>query len=429
MKFSELEQGLHNGTFDKELAELYGNADMEIMRQKTRFLEAVKEFSELYPDRNEIEVYSAPGRTEIGGNHTDHQCGCVLAAAVDLDVIAIAAFHNDGVIRLMSKGHSPDKIELNDLSVHAEERGTSAAIIRGIVSKFWDMGVKIGGFDAYTISNVPSGSGLSSSAAFETLLGTIIDRYYNSGKVGAVEIAKIGQYSENIYFGKKSGLMDQMASSVGGLVFIDFAHPDDPKIRKIPFGFENTEYVLYITNTRGSHAELIDDYASIPLEMSKVAAFFGETHLRNVSEKDFLAAIPELRSSCSDRAILRAAHFFGENRTAQDEAKALAKNDLEEFLRLVRRSGESSAKWLQNLCSCSSPAEQDISLGLWASEQILGNDCAARVHGGGFAGTIQAFVPLRSAKLYRNKMDRFFGEGSCRALKIRQFGGKQMFDI
>lgn len=220
-----------------------------------------------------------------------------------------------------------------------------------------------------------------------------------------------------------------MASSVGGFVFIDFAHPDDPKIRKIPFGFENTEYVLYITNTRGSHAELIDDYASIPLEMSKVAAFFGETHLRNVSEKDFLAAIPELRSSCSDRAILRAAHFFSENRTAQDEAKALAKNDLEEFLRLVRGSGESSAKWLQNLYSCSSPAEQGISLGLWASEQILGSDCAARVHGGGFAGTIQAFVPLKSAKIYRDKMNRLFGDGSCRALKIRQFGGKQMFDI
>ena len=299
-------------------------------------------------------------------------------------------------------------------------------MIRGIVSKFQEMGVTTGGFDAYTTSNVLGGSGLSSSAAFEVLIGTIIDQHDNEGKAGAVEIAKIGQYAENRYFGKKSGLMDQMVSSVGSFVFIDFEDTDHPKIEKLSCQFEDAGYVLCITDTKGSHADLTDDYVSIPAEMNLVAAQFGKNHLREVSEQDFLAALPTLRTSCSDRAIIRAAHFYGDNRRASEEAAALSENDFTRFLELVKESGDSSAKWLQNLYSCRKPSEQGITLGLWMSEQILGGKGASRVHGGGFAGTIQAFVPKEMEEPYCAKMDALFGSGSCQKLRIRTVGGVQV---
>ena len=330
------------------------------------------------------------------------------------------------MIRLQSAGYPQDYVELQDLSVHSEEKGTSAALIRGIVSRFQEMGVTTGGFDAYTTSNVLGGSGLSSSAAFEVLIGTIIDQHDNEGKAGAVEIAKIGQYAENRYFGKKSGLMDQMVSSVGSFVFIDFEDTDHPKIEKLSCQFEDAGYVLCITDTKGSHADLTDDYVSIPAEMNLVAAQFGKNHLREVSEQDFLAALPTLRTSCSDRAIIRAAHFYGDNRRASEEAAALSENDFARFLELVKESGDSSAKWLQNLYSCRKPSEQGITLGLWMSEQILGGKGASRVHGGGFAGTIQAFVPKEMEEQYCAKMDALFGSGSCQKLRIRTVGGVQV---
>ncbi|WP_298483963.1 galactokinase family protein [uncultured Ruminococcus sp.] len=386
-------------------------------------MNAVEKFKALYPNREEIYIYSAPGRTEIGGNHTDHQHGCVLAAAVDLDIIAVVAFHNEGVIRVQSAGYPQNYVDLNDLSVQKKEMGSSSALIRGIASGFHEMGVKISGFDAYTTSDVLSGSGLSSSAAFEVLIGTIIDSHYNRGKAGAVEIAKIGQYAENIYFGKKSGLMDQMVSSVGGLVSIDFHDTRKPAIKSFPYNFEKSGYCLCVTDTKGSHANLTDDYVAVRSEMESIASQFEKKFLRDVNENEFYSAIPQLREKCSDRAVMRAAHFFAENRRAVLEANALSEGNISCFLELVRQSGESSATLLQNLYSCSQPTQQEIPLGIMLSQRILGEKGAVRVHGGGFAGTIQAFVPAEKVNEYSQEMNRIFGDGSCYILRIRPVGG------
>lgn len=426
MKIAQFKKDISNGLYDDKFRELYGSSSEVIANQRNRYLRVAENFSRLFPEREDVSVFSAPGRTEVGGNHTDHQHGCILAASINLDTIAIVAFHQDGVIRFHSEGYPQNNVALNDLSIQETEKGTSAALIRGIVSRFHEMGAEIGGFDAYATSDVLGGSGLSSSAAFEVLVGTIIDNHYNAKKAGPVEIAKIGQYAENCYFGKKSGLMDQMVSSVGGFVFIDFEDTDHPKIEKVSCNFEDAGYLLCITDTKGSHADLTDDYTSIPSEMNLIARQFGEDYLRRVNEQDFIEALPTLRKTCSDRAILRAAHFFGDNRRAAEEAEALANNDFDKFLSLVNQSGESSAKWLQSLYSCHKPSEQGITLGLWMSEQILGDEGAFRVHGGGFAGTIQAFVPVHMAKNYCEKMNRLFGENSCQLLQIRAAGGIQI---
>ncbi len=423
MKPQDFTDRLNKGEFDAILKRLYGSTDAVIEKQKKRYTQAVNSFVKLYPNREDIYVYSAPGRTEIGGNHTDHQHGCVLAAAVNLDVISVTAFHNEGVIRLKSEGYPQDTVQLSDLSAQPEEKGKSSSIIRGIASRFAKIGVKIGGFDAYTTSDVLSGSGLSSSAAFENLIGTIIDKHYNNGAAGAVEIAKIGQYAENEYFGKSSGLMDQMVSSVGGFVFIDFQDTVNPVIESHRFNFEQAGYCICITDTKGSHADLTDDYVSIPVEMKHVAKQFGKEVLRDVDENDFYAAIPKLRSKCTDREILRAAHFFGENKRAKLEAEALEQGDIDKFFALVRSSADSSANLLQNLYSCKKPTEQGIPLAIMMSKRILGDNAAVRVHGGGFAGTVQAFVPLKKAEEYSNSMDELFGEESCYILRIRPVGG------
>ena len=411
---------LCSGNFDFILKTLYGESAVE--RQRNRYISAIEKFSEIFPEREDIYIFSAPGRTEIGGNHTDHQHGCVLAAAVDLDVIAVAAFHNEGVIRLKSAGHSPNHVNLSDLSVQKKEMGSSSALIRGIASRFHKMGVQTSGFDAYTTSDVLSGSGLSSSAAFEVLIGTIIDSHYNHGKAGAVEVAKIGQYAENVYFGKKSGLMDQMVSSVGGLVSIDFHNTENPEIKSFPYDFEASGYCLCVTDTKGSHANLTDDYVAVRSEMESIAAQFGEAFLRDVNENEFYSAIPQLREKCSDRAVMRAAHFFAENRRAVLEANALSEGNMNYFLALVRQSGESSANLLQNLYSCSHPTEQAIPLGIMLSQKLLGEKGAVRVHGGGFAGTIQAFVPVEKVNEYSQEMNRIFGDRSCYILRIRPVG-------
>ncbi len=423
MKPNEFIEDLLNGKYNETLEMLYGNDEAVISKQTKRYHNAVESFVQLYPERNEISVFSAPGRTEVGGNHTDHQHGCVLAAAVNLDIIAIVSFHNDNVIRLQSEGYPIDFVDLNDLKIQDNEKGKSTSLIRGIVSRFNELGVSVGGFDAYTTSDVLSGSGLSSSAAFEVLIGTIIDINYNNAKAGAIEIAKIGQYSENEYFGKKSGLMDQMVSSVGSFVFIDFEDTNNPKIEKLTCRFEDTGYLLCITDTKGSHADLTDDYVSVPAEMNCVAQQFGKSYLREVNEKEFYGAIAKLKGTCSDRAILRAAHFFGENKRAGFEAKALSENSMNDFLNLVKQSGNSSANLLQNLYSCNKPLEQGIPFGLFVSEFILDGEGASRVHGGGFAGTIQAFVPLEMKEAYESKMNEIFGDGSCHCLRIRPVGG------
>ena len=423
MNICEVLRGIENDEFLSIFGELYGTAEPEY--RKKRYIDAVKRFCELYPERRDIRIFSAPGRTEIGGNHTDHQHGCVLAAAVNLDIIAVAAFHEDGVIRVKSEGYDAFSVELNNVSERSGKTGT-AAIVSGIAARFIERGAKIGGFDLYCTSDVAVGSGLSSSAAFETLIGTIIDIYYNGGRAGAVEIAKIGQYAENVYFGKNSGLMDQMVSSVGGLVFIDFADTEKPVVESFSCDFEQLGYCICITDTKSSHADLTDDYSAIRSEMESVAAQFGEQYLRFLNESDFYREIPKLRETCSDRAINRAAHFFGENRRASDEAAALKAGDINGFLELVRKSGNSSANLLQNLYSCAQPTKQAIPLAIMLSQHFLGNKGAVRVHGGGFAGTIQAFVPVDFSEKYIAEMNRVFGEGACLNMRIRPVGGVEI---
>ena len=421
MEIQKAIQNIENGGFSAIFSRLYGEEN----EPKQRYISAVKRFAELYPERNDVRIFSASGRTEIGGNHTDHQHGCVLAAAVNLDIIAVAAFHEDGVIRVKSEGYEAFSVDLNSVSDKSGKTGT-AAILSGIAARFIERGAKIDGFDLYCTSEVAVGSGLSSSAAFETLIGTIIDINYNGGRAGAVEIAKIGQFAENIYFGKNSGLMDQMVSSVGGLVFIDFADTEKPVVESFSCDFERLGYCICVTDTKSSHADLTDDYSAIRSEMESVAAQFGKVYLRDVNENDFYAAISQLRKKCSDRAVLRAAHFFDESRRASEEAAALRNGDIKRFLELVNESGNSSAELLQNLFSCSNPTKQALTLCIMLSKKILGDNGAVRVHGGGFAGTIQAFVPLDFAEKYIFEMNRIFGEGSCVKIKIRPVGGVEI---
>ena len=426
MKINAFIDNINNGRLDHSLGVLYGTSRSVLELQRARYVNAIREFAKQFPEREDVRIFSAPGRSEIGGNHTDHQHGCALAAAVNLDAVAIVAFHNDGVIRVKSEGYGISEVSLSDLSVHEEEKGRSVAIIRGIASRFADMGVQIGGFDAYTVSDVLSGSGLSSSAAFETLIGTIIDVAYNDCHAGEIEIAKIGQYAENVYFGKGSGLLDQTVCSVGGFVFIDFLDTDDPYVEKYQFDFEAAGYNLCITDTKGSHSDLTDDYVAVPTEMKKVAAQFGKEYLREVDEHLFFRSISSLRGKCTDREIMRAVHYFKENRRAIDEAQALDNGDIDAFFRLYRLSAASSANLLQNLYSTKKPLEQGIPLAIMMSKLVLGDNAAVRVHGGGFAGTIQAFVPTYKTEEYARKMNALFGAGSCYVLRIRGVGGVEI---
>lgn len=414
-------QNIENGGFSAIFSRLYGEENAA----KQRYLGAVKRFAELYPSRNDVRIFSASGRTEIGGNHTDHQHGCVLAAAVNLDIIGVVSFHEDGVIRVKSEGYDAFSVDLNSVSDKSGKTGT-AAIVSGIAARFIERGAKIGGFDLYCTSEVAVGSGLSSSAAFETLIGTIIDINYNGGRAGAVEIAKIGQFAENVYFGKNSGLMDQMVSSVGGLVFIDFADTEKPVVESFSCDFERLGYCICVTDTKSSHADLTDDYSAIRSEMESVAKYFGEQHLRFVKESDFYREMPKLREKISDRAIIRAAHFFDENYRAKQESTVLQNGDIKRFLELVKESGNSSAVLLQNLFSCSNPTKQALTLGIMQSRKILRGKGAVRVHGGGFAGTIQAFVPTDKVNEYVSEMNRIFGNGSCYVLRIRSLGGVEI---
>lgn len=404
------------------LSELYGNDDAVIEKQQKRYEKAIRSFSEFFPSREDIKIYSAPGRTEIGGNHTDHQRGIVLAGAVNLDIIAIVAFHNDGVVRVKSEGYTLAKIEVGDMIPHKADDGTTA-LVKGVMSKFNDKGVTISGFDMYTTSDVICGGGISSSAAFETLIGTVINEHYNNSQASAFEIAQYGCFAENVFLGKSCGLLDQTVSSFGGLVSIDFNNIEAPVIEKIDFNFEKYEYTLCITDTKSSHENLTDDYIAIRREMKEVAEYFKCEVLSEVDEKRFYNTLPNLRKFCSDRAIMRAMHFFAETKRAKDEANALKEGDIDRFLKLVNESGISSGNLLQNLYSNNTPTKQAIPLALEVSKSILGNKGAVRVHGGGFAGTIQAFVPTDMVQEYMVGIERIFGDGACHQIKIRPAGG------
>ena len=419
MKLNEIK---NSEKLPRKLARLYGSCEDRLTYQKERYQKALDRFFEIFKGADEVEIFSAPGRTEIGGNHTDHQRGCALAAAVDLDIIAVVSFNDGGVIRVYSEGYGFSEVGLGKLSARDDEKGGFTALIRGVASRFFDMGVRVGGIDMYCTSDVLSGSGLSSSAAFETLLCAVINTKYNGGNADPIQMAKIGRYTENVYFGKGSGLLDQLACAVGGLAFIDFKDEEAPYVKKIDFDFDSAGYDLCITDTKGSHADLTDDYIAVPEEMKAVARYFGKEVLREVDEESFYKAIPDLYGVCSDRAILRAVHFFKENKRAFSEAKALEENDIERFLSLYRQSARSSSELLQNLYSTKKPESQGIPLALMMSRLALGDDAAVRVHGGGFAGTVQAFVKKEKTEEYIQKMDALFGKGSCRVLYIRPTG-------
>ena len=369
--------------------------------------------------------FSAPGRTEIGGNHTDHQQGRVLAAAVNLDTRAAVASNGSSTIRVQSEGYPLCAIDLADLAIQQAETGTTAALVRGVAARFMELGCSVGGFDAYVTSSVLPGSGLSSSAAFEVLMGTIINVLFFDNRASAPDIAAIGQYAENVYFGKPCGLMDQTASAVGGLVSIDFANPGAPKIRPVSFDFSSCGHALCIIDTGASHADLTDEYAAIPAEMRAVAAYFGKEVLSQVPEADLWAAIPALRRTCSDRAVLRSIHYYRENRRAAAQADALAHGDFHTFLSLVRESGQSSWTLLQNVTAPGS-REQSVALALALCEQILQGRGACRIHGGGFAGTVQAFVPLDLLDTFKMKIEAVLGDNACHVLSIRSAGGIEM---
>lgn len=403
-------------------AELYGNNSSVIERQQRRYEKAILAFGDQFPSRTEINIYSASGRTEIGGNHTDHQHGAVLAGAVDLDTLAVVAFHSEGIIRVKSEGYDLAVIRTDDIIPNANDDGTMA-IVKGIMAKFAENGIRVSGFDMYTTSDVICGGGISSSAAFETLIGTVINDHYNNGKASAFEIAQYGQFAENVFFGKSCGLLDQTVSSFGGLVSIDFKDISTPIVEKIYFDFEKYGYTLCITDTKSSHENLTEDYVAIRKEMKEVADYFECEVLSEVEERKFYDKLPDLRNSCSDRAIMRAMHFFAETKRAKSEADALKKGDIDRFLKLVNESGISSGNLLQNLFSAKTPTEQAIPLALVMSRAILGSKGAVRVHGGGFAGTIQAFVPSEMTETYKEGIERIFGEGSCHQMKIRPFGG------
>ena len=422
MKTTELKAALLGGAFDQRLTYVYGAAALEL--QKARYSAAVEEFEKLYGTDRDAALYSVAGRSELSGNHTDHNFGCVVAASIDLDIIAVAAPNADRVIRVKSEGFPEDMVALDSFTAPNPDRfGKSDALIAGMAAGFLKEGYAIGGFDAYTTSNVLKGSGISSSAAFEDMIGNILSHIYNNGGVDNVEIAKLAQYAENEFFGKPCGLMDQMACAVGGIIAIDFADPKSPIIEKVDFDITAAGYNLCIVNTGGNHADLTDDYASVPTEMKAIAAALGKKVLREVDEGELIAAIPTLRESLGDRAILRALHFFAENRRVALQKDALSHGDLEGFFSNVIASGRSSFCYLQNVYTTKNVAEQGLSLALCLAERLLADKTAAwRVHGGGFAGTVQAFVPSEFVEEFRTAMDAAFGEGRCMVLRIRPVG-------
>lgn len=405
------------------LQDIYKADDLKFQTER---YETAKETFKVLFGKNPNRVFSAPGRSEIGGNHTDHNCGKVLAAGVSLDVIAMVGEIDDCIISIKSEGYNMDSVNINELDPIADEENTSAALIRGIVKGFVNAGYKVGGFKAYTTSNVLKGSGLSSSAAFEVLICTILNGLFNDGKVQPDEIAKISQYAENVYFGKPSGLMDQTASAFGGFISIDFADSTYFTVDKIDYDFADSGYNLCIVDTKGNHADLTSEYAAIPVEMKSVAEYFGKNYLRSISKEDVLENINKLRRVCGDRAVLRALHFFDDNERVDKEAAALKNGDFDEFLKNIKESGESSFNYLQNIYANSNVKEQGLSIALYMAEDILGDEGACRVHGGGFAGTIQAFVPDSKLIEFKNKMERVFGDGTCYVLNIRPVGGVEV---
>ena len=425
MEYSDLETRLQAGAFDEMLDRLYGKNRREEARDRCAAVMAG--FAKTFESRAEA-LFSAPGRTELGGNHTDHQHGRVLAAGVDLDILAAAAPNQSGMIRIQSQGYPLIVVDLHELSPKAGEENTSAALIRGVAARMAALGCPLqnAGLDAYMVSSVPGGSGLSSSAAFEVLIGTMLNDLFWDGRCTPVEIAQIGQYAENVFFGKPCGLMDQTASSVGGVVAIDFADTAHPVVEQIGLDLTAQGYALCILDSGAGHADLTSEYAAITDELKAVCRCFGKEVLREVPEEDFLAALPQVRKAAGDRAVNRAFHIYAENRRAEAEAQALRDGDFDRFLALVRESGRSSAMYLQNVIPTGQTTAQELMVTIALCERILAGRGAVRVHGGGFGGTAQAFVPLDMLETFKEKTEAALGAGSCHVVTIRPVGGARL---
>ena len=422
-KYAHMISRLKTPEVIRQLNDIYGQREGMLVSQSMRYTRLLKKHEEIVNDPENVYMISAPGRTEIGGNHTDHNRGKVLAAAVNLDTLAAVSPRKDQIVNIHSEGYAPLSVDLNELAVNEAEKGTTAALVRGVAAKMKEEGFAIGGFDAVMTSTVRSGSGLSSSAAVEVLLCAIFDELYNGNKLDAKQRAKISQYAENVYFGKPCGMLDQMASSLGGLAYMDFKE-DDPSLQAVSYDFAAKGYALVVVNTGGSHDDLTDEYAAVPAEMRAVAAYFGESSLRRVMPESFLQAIPQLRKTLTvshvDRAIMRAAHYFDENRRAAEQVNALKRDDLDAFFKLIIESGRSSYCYLQNIFASSD--RQELALGLMLSEQKLSGIGAWRVHGGGFAGTTLNFVPVKHLDSFVKDMEAVFGEHSCNVIDIRPVG-------
>lgn len=424
MQTNEMKKNIQEGRLDERILDIYVDTT-KLEYHKKRYVQAIELFESHY-GAGEASVFSAPGRSEVGGNHTDHQHGEVLAASINLDTIGIVRQTEDNQIRIISDDYDEVVVSLDDIGCEDEEKETTTALIKGVVAGFMERGYNVGGFRAYATSDVLIGAGLSSSAAFETLIGTILSGLYNDMSISAIEIAIIGQYAENVYFGKPCGLMDQMACSVGNLVHIDFKDPKKPEVEKLDFNMSEHGYSLCITDTKGSHADLTDEYAAVPMEMKNIAKHFYKKVLRDVDYLSVLKAIPELREKYGDRSVLRALHFFNENERVQKEVNALKDKNISLFLENVKASGDSSFKYLQNVYSGNDIENQNISVALMMSDISLKEEGVSRVHGGGFAGTIQAFVKNEYVESYKILMDNVFGEGSCKDLRIRKYGGMKV---
>ncbi|MBR2067231.1 MAG: galactokinase, partial [Solobacterium sp.] len=398
-----------------------GKKETEIYRN--RYLDVLYGFLHHFGDRNEVALYSASGRVEIGGNHTDHQHGCVLASSINMDMLACVSLSHTNKISLISDGYDLCEVNLNDLDKRDEEEGNSISLIRGICKCFKDRNADLKGLDIYVKSYVPSGSGLSSSAAFETLLATILNDLFMGEKVDEAEIAKVGQYVENEYFGKPCGLMDQMACSYGGVIAVDFLNPQEPVIKKMDMDLKEAGLSLCIIDSGASHEDLTDEYAAVLEECKQVAHICGGEYLRDIEEAVFWEKVKECRKQCGDRAVLRAMHFFAENKRAQMEAEAIENKDYDQFLKLVDASGDSSWQLLQNIYASNAVQNQEVAFTIALAKSILQGEGAVRVHGGGFAVTVQAFVPFEKEEEFISTMDKILGKGSCHKMMIRPVGG------
>ena len=423
MLVTQLSRAIEDGQLDKQLTRLYGPSHLS--QAKDRYISLLLNARQAFGD-HETRLFSAPGRTEVGGNHTDHQLGRVFAASISLDVAAAVIPTDDNIITYVSDGFTVKPVDITDTAIHPEEKNTTEALIRGVAAALKDRGYRIGGFSCYAQSDVLPGSGMSSSAAFEVLIGTILNGLYNDGRIPSMDIAKCGQIAENRYFMKGSGLLDQMACSTGSFAYMDFGDPDNVIVEKVDFAPADYGYDLILTDVRASHADLSDEYSLVPSEMKAAAAVLGKDVLGTCTKQEVIDHCRQIREACGDRAFLRAYHFVCETQRAKDEADALRHGDFKEFLKLVRESGRSSWMYLQNISAPGSSKDQAIATALALSESLLQENGAYRVHGGGFAGTIQAFVPQKDTESYIALMESVFGEGCCYVLSIRECGGTEI---